>query len=250
MIGITKVRNEEEIMQDALDDVSKVCDGGIVVYDDCSTDDTVGICLEHDNVLAVVQGEAWNTDRYAAEWQTREAALMKARLFEPEWILCFDADERFEFPETNDWMAYDGLRMRLFDFYITDEDKDENYAERKWCGPEYRDILMAFKLKPGMHYRIPDQREMVLDRRAPVYQGGFVRHYGKAISIEQWEETCDYYAENFPEPYKTKWANRRGKAVHVESDFGRPLITWDQRSDADAIISMPLAVASYRAPVS
>lgn len=232
--GITKVRNEEEIIKETLDHISEIVDG-IVVYDDCSTDNTVEICEAHAAVLSVVQGEEWNPNRYQAEYQTREAALRQARTYNPEWILCFDADERLEFPKDLDWMAYDGLRMRLFDFYITEEDKDKHYSERQWMGPEYRDILMAFKLKPGMHFRHNDQREMLLDRRASVTTKGFVKHYGKAISVDEWEQTCDYYSTYFPEPYKTKWENRKGKAVHTESDFGRPLIKWEQKLSSLAV---------------
>jgi hypothetical protein len=63
---------------------------------------------------------------------------------------------------------------------------------------------------------------------------GLVRHYGKAKSVEEWERTCEYYGEHLPEPYQSKWRNRRGRAVKrdYKSDFGFPLVKWKDRFNA------------------
>jgi glycosyltransferase involved in cell wall biosynthesis len=231
-IGLTKVRNEERIMQDTLDHVATFAEG-IVIYDDCSTDSTVEIAKAHPAVLAVVEGEFWDPVRFNAERDTRQAALTKAREFNPEWLFCFDADERFVFPEDWSWTArQDGLKMRLFDAYITPEDVDLPYTERRWFGPEYRDILMAYRNFSDLNFTRQDQREMIMRGRR-VLQAGWVKHYGKAESVEQWEETCEYYATHFPEPYRSKWDARRGKAVKhdMKSDFGAPLMLWEERDD-------------------
>ena len=51
----------------------------------------------------------------------------------------------------------------------------------------------------------------------------YCQHYGKSLSVAHWEETCDYYIRHFPyETYGAKWEARKGKAIHTESDFGRP----------------------------
>ena len=68
----------------------------------------------------------------------------------------------------------------------------------------------------------------------PAAQICSVRHYGKAISVEEWERTCDYYAHHTAEPgLAEKWAARRGKAVHEywTSDFGNKLIRWRERHE-------------------
>ena len=225
--GITKVRNESLIIQDTLDHFGEICDA-IYVYDDASTDDTPDICKAHPAVERVIRGVLWDKNRFAAERFNRQAALTAANEDRPEWIVCFDADERFELPDF-DKSKYDAVRMKLFDFYITEEDVHLKYTERRWLGPEFRTINMMYRNGPSIAFTVPDQREMRLPAGYRTLNAGFVKHYGKAITVEQWEETCDYYAEWFPEPYKTKWANRRGKAIHTESDFGRPLITWEQK---------------------
>jgi hypothetical protein len=226
IVGITKVRNEQEIIQDTLDYYS-FCDA-LYVYDDCSTDHTVNICKSHKKVKAVVQGTHWDLDRYRAEYQTRQRIFEEALKDNPEWVIYFDADERIEW-DFKGYENYDCIVMKLFDFYITEDDKNHPYYDRQWLGPEYRNILMMFRNMPGIGYFMPDQREALLRRDAKVLHTGYVKHYGKAISIDEWEKTCDYYSSYFDEPYRTKWLKRKGKAVHSQSDFGRPLIRWDEK---------------------
>ncbi|MBN2841228.1 MAG: glycosyltransferase family 2 protein [Coriobacteriia bacterium] len=228
--GLTRVRNEAHIIHETLNHHAALCDAGIYVYDDCSTDDTALICRAHPAVIDVVEGVSWNPDRLDAEYQGRQAVLERALLDEPDWLLYFDADERVEVDLSRvPFSRCDGVAMRLFDFYITEADVDTHYADREWMGPEYRRILMMFRNMRGIGYSHPDQRECTLPAHARVCEIGDVRHYGKAISVDEWEATCRYYADHFPEPYRSKWRARMGKAVHVESDFGRPLVRWEDR---------------------
>jgi len=63
----------------------------------------------------------------------------------------------------------------------------------------------------------------------------FVKHFGKCLSVEHWEETCDYYMNGFPASFRQRWETRKGKAIHTHSDFGRRLYTWEElmsREDA------------------
>lgn len=230
IVGLTRVRNEASIIQESLNHYTSLCSAGIYVYDDCSTDDTVAICHSHPAVVDVVEGTFWNSARLDAEYEGRQAVLQRALVDKPQWFFYFDADERAEVDlSLVPFGRCDGAVMRLFDFYITDADVSAPYDEREWMGPEYRRILMMFRNMPGIGYSHSDQRECTLPAHARICEVGDVPHYGKAISVEEWEATCRYYAEHFPEPYRGKWRARVGRAVHTESDFGLELIRWEER---------------------
>lgn len=143
-------------------------------------------------------------------------------------MFCFDPDERAGIDLNGyDLKNYTGVRLRLFDFYITPEDMNKEWYDREWIGPEFRDILMM--VRPQNVNRFIDREAFMTAER--ILRAGFVRHYGKAISVENWEAKCTYYAEHLPEPYKSKWESRRGNAIKwdMKSDFGSPLIKWDER---------------------
>jgi glycosyltransferase involved in cell wall biosynthesis len=229
LIGITRVRNESLIIADTIEHYLECCNR-IVLYDDCSTDETVAIARAvGGRYVDIIRGDVWRSDRPAEETRHRHLVLQRALALGAKWCLCFDADERLvgELPELNG----DGIRFRLFDGYLTKE-RQQHYTggdlaalPRVW-GPEYRDILMLFCADKA--------RYAGLDRREPILRGKIslgnvmVKHYGKCLSIEHWEETCAYYATHFPEPYRSKWEARKGRALHSISDFGRGLYTWNE----------------------
>lgn len=222
--AIAMVRNEADIIQDTIDHIKDLATD-IHIYDDCSTDSTVEILKA--NGVNVIKGEKWvdtSEGRNAAEGKNRNAAYFEAIKKEPDYIYCFDADEFAYFDGIDFTLDY--YRLRLFDFYATKDDIDTKWNEHKWMGPEYRNITMLFK---------PTRRTRFIQRE-PVGVGpvgknaGYVKHYSKCISEERWEEDCDYYAKYFPR-YAKKWADRRGKYIHKKSDFGRPLIKWEDRGN-------------------
>lgn len=229
IIGLTRIRNESEIILDTLNHMATFC-SEVIVYDDCSTDDTVEICKSHSIVSKVIEGKTWSLDRFKEEYANRQHLFLEAKkiLDKDDWFVYMDADERIEFDFSLLNNSYDAVYMKLFDFYITENDKDKKYFERKMMGPEYRNIGMIFRMGASTGWHYADQRICTTSTNNFKYVG-FVKHYGKAISIDEWEKTCDYYANHFPEPYKTKWKNRKGKAIHTISDFDRPLITWEQK---------------------
>lgn len=223
--GITRVRNESLIFEDTLRHYLEACDR-VIVYDDASTDATPEIAAGFDRV-ELIRGVEWRQDRPAEE--TRHRALLLDRV-QTEWALCFDADERLE----GDLPALeaDGYRFGLFDGYMTPECSQPytggplSALPRMW-GPERRDIVMLFR-KSRSRYAGRDQREPRVTGRVELSDMR-VRHYGKCLSVEHWESTCDYYATHWPDPYRSKWAARRGQAIHDGvSDFGRPLRRWEQ----------------------
>ena len=230
LFGITRVRNEGLIIADTINHFLQWCEH-IILYDDCSTDNTVDIARKvGGDRLTVIPGDRWRTDRQMENTRHRNIALKTAGSIGAEWILCFDADERLVggLPP----LEGDGYKFRLFDGYMT-QDRQVPYAvsalstlPRMW-GPEYRDIIMLFRADKAV-YVGTGRREpkMIKDSQvslAPV----MVKHYGKCLSVDHWEDTCDYYTSYFPEPFRSKWKDRRGKAIHAKSDFNRPLYTWD-----------------------
>lgn len=233
--GMLRVRNESHIINDTLDYMSCFCTAGIFVYDDCSEDNTAELCENHFGVKKVIKGKYWDNNRERAEYENRAILLDEVKKYasKNEWIIYQDADERIEF----DWSKLNDLandivaiKMKLFDFYITAEDENKNYFDRKWIGPEYRKIIMAFRNTDEIKYEMPDQREVIIGK-GKILDDGFVKHYGKAISVEEWEKTCEYYSKYFPK-YAEKWEKRKGKAVHYGfSDFGNPLITWEEKEE-------------------
>lgn len=227
--AITRIRNEAHIIKDTLDHVGSMVDG-IYVIDDFSEDETVEICKAHPKVKLVIEKTSWDPTpdgRRNAEATLRTQIYQACLHNNPDWVYYFDADEFASF-DGIDWTA-DAYRLRLWDYYITEEDKNLTWKERQWIGPEYRDILMLFRPQP--HY-VFTEREPDL-HNINIQTAGEVKHYGKAISIEEWEKTCDYYinhrgGDKYPK-FTEKWQARKGKAVHNLSDFGAHLIKWEDR---------------------
>lgn len=240
-----KVRNESHIIKDTLDNWAPFCTEGIYIYDDVSNDDTVNICKSHPAVKEVLLGKFWDPDREKAEWWNRQQVLMRAQqdAGPDDWFVYFDADEHiynfidyelFEKPEVK------SIACRLYDFYITPEDVDEPYKDRKWIGPEYRTIPFFFKNSPYLRYHMPDQRIVTMEPGIQIPIHGDIKHYGKGFSVEQWENTCDYYIKFWPK-YSDKWRRRKGKAVKEDylSDFGNKLILWKDRSQGFSLENQP-----------
>lgn len=174
---MTVVRNESAIIRDTLDHMASFCDG-VVVLDDASTDGTADLCRRHEVVVEVLRRETWDRDRVMAQGRHRGMVLNAARKYggPDDWFVYMDADERIEF----DWKVLaripeGAVRMKLFDFYITAGHLGYRYDEREWLGPEYRNILMAFKGRWGAGYGGACQREVTLRSGCRILEAGFVR---------------------------------------------------------------------------
>ncbi|MNX83209.1 hypothetical protein D3C86_1149660 [compost metagenome] len=243
LIGLLRIRNESLIIQDTLDHLSTFCDG-VLCYDDASTDETLEIIRNHPAVWGIIRNYAWKQtidERLDCETQDRLALLNFARTFNPEWVMCADADERFvgdirgflTSPASN---HADAVRIQLLDAYMTPDDHrpyqkgDSLLNFRKKFGIEQRNILMLWRCNENFSYVGQDQREPTIVQGEPRIVTEFhCQHYGKAISIQQWEETCDYYVKYFPfETYGKKWQARKGKAIHEQSDFETELHDWPE----------------------
>jgi glycosyltransferase involved in cell wall biosynthesis len=248
LVGITRIRNEALILPDTLDYLGKHVDA-IIAYDDASTDRTLEILRRHPKVAMIVANRSWEADieaRRIAEGRHRGLLLQMAREHLPfDWMLCFDPDERI----TGDLRGYlqrthsgdcDSVRVQLFDAYMTPDDHAPYQADRELLdfrrlyGPERRDILMLWRNRPQVVFGKNHGREPGgLERVATAL---YCQHYGKSLSTEHWEETCDYYIKHFPfDTYGRKWLERKGRAIHTQSDFMRPLYEWGDALFANAV---------------
>ena len=248
LVGITRLRNEALILPDTLDYLAGQVDA-IVAYDDASTDETVDILRKHKSVAFVIANGAWEQDvaaRKLAEGRHRGLLLELAReAMQFDWAFCFDPDERV----TGDLRGFvadfrdaetDAVRVRLFDAYLTPDDCAPFLPGcalldfRRYYGPEERDILMLWRNRPEIGFAAHHGREP--GGVTNVSTGLYCQHYGKSLSVAHWEETCDYYIKHFPfDTYGRKWTERKGKAIHTESDFGRPLYPWGETLFANAV---------------
>ena len=222
--GITKVRNEGHIIRDTLDSWAEVCDA-IHVYDDASTDFTRETCLEHPSVVEVISSSLQDPDRERAEWTTRQTVLSSALRQGADWICYFDGDEQLEEFDISA-LDKDIVSLQLFDTYITEEDKDVDrtrYRQRRMVAPEFQPIPYFYRTTLPLEFKHPDQRILLFPEQLEF--SGKVRHWGKGISVEHFEKKCLYYSK-WPK-YAEKWEARRGHAVHTESDFGNPLVPWE-----------------------
>ena len=202
LIGVTRVRNEALVLKDTLDYVGKHVDA-IVAYDDASTDQTLEILCAHSKVALIVANRIWEADiesRRIAEGRHRALLLQTAREQLPfDWMFCFDADERVtgdlrEFLETVHSGDCEGVRVQLFDAYMTPDDHEPYRSDRellgfrRFFGPERRDILMVWRNRPEVIFTEQHGREPGgVDR---VKTGLYCQHYGKSLSVDHWEETC------------------------------------------------------------
>jgi glycosyltransferase involved in cell wall biosynthesis len=249
LVAMLRVRNEELILGDTLAHLSTFADL-IVAYDDASDDLTAEILRSHPKVGLVIRNTRWlggSDARLFAETRHRGLLLQEARkrwCF--RWCICCDADERYvgdlrgfvlENAATDEVNA---VRISLFDAYMTSDDcepfrRNQQLLDfRQYFGPECRNILMLWRDTPDVIFRGLDSREPCVPGRVVVRFR--CQHYGKSLSLEHWEQTCQYYVEHFPyDPYGKKWQARKGKAIHELSDFGRPLYLWGEQLFSNSV---------------
>src|SRR5215204_1499592 len=146
LIGLIRMRDENLILQDTLDHLAQFCDG-LILFDDVSSDESVEIAEKHPKVYQVVRNKFWSPNRLEEETRHRQVLLEAAQSYNPEWIFYSDCDERFvgdvrQFLSSQESIGVDGIRISLFDAYMTEDDCAPYVSGRqllnfrKYFGPE------------------------------------------------------------------------------------------------------------------
>jgi len=236
---LCRVYNEEAILQDFLDHYRDIATGGFYFYDDGSTDNTWDILSADPAVKHIIsKNRIDNLFSHFNQNPQRQEIVEAARqdLELNDWFLLLDADEFIEwYSKPEDHLTYaSSLTLPLFDLYITDKDKDRGWKEREMVGPEVRYI--KFMVKSADYITLQNDRTIISNGINLTTPTARVKHIGKGLSIDYWERKCSHYSTpGMPLKYQLKWANRKGKAIHTESDFGRPLLKWDELAGAEWI---------------
>lgn len=238
IVAMIRLRNEELLLTDTLNHLATFTDG-IIVFDDASTDASRSIAAAHSHVIEVIVNRRWRaTNRIWEETANRRILYRRAVRRNPKWVFYADADERFEGDIRKVLLEelparVSAVRVNLFDAYMTGDDNApydvgmKLLGFRNLFGIERRRILMAWRPSPEIDYRVPDSREpqgIIGD----IENAFFCQHYGKSLSVAEWDATCQYYIKYFPENYRQRWESRIGKGVHTVSDFGTTLLTWPE----------------------
>lgn len=224
---VSRIYNEENILQEFLDYYRDIATAGFYFYDDGSTDNTLDILNNDPAVKHVIKGTRHNgVSSHNNQNPQRKQIIEIARsdLQPDDYFMLLDVDEFIQLTTPLPSIPQDLIFLSLFDMYITDSDKDKHWTERKYFGPEVRNL--AFIVKNSSYRDLRNDRTLIAAGTSANH--GFVKHVGKGISIEYWENKCNHYSQpNMPAKYRGKWEARKGKAIHTQSDFGRPLYTWE-----------------------
>jgi hypothetical protein len=94
IVAVIAVRNEEKYLPGYFKHLREFVDG-FIVFDDCSTDGTAALVRAEPKLLAFQRRIEPGPTHYF-EAPNREFLLNKAHELAASWVLCCDADERFE----------------------------------------------------------------------------------------------------------------------------------------------------------
>ena len=244
VVGLMRVRNEEDIIQDTLIHLSEFCQE-IYVYDDCSEDNTLDILRTHPKVFEIIENRKWSQERSAFKQGTQRQAILdlaKKRTY-ADWFIYMDCDERFEerfnhdFPKLLRNPDIDVYVLSLFDFYITPEDINKSYYEREWVGLEFRKIPFLFRNIDGIYFKRGGERLVRgFIKERVCFSDYKVKHYGFATSLKDFERKKEFYTNVML--LKNKWRRRQeGVRKDHTSFWGTPLIKWDDLIKKDWVIN-------------
>jgi ubiquinone/menaquinone biosynthesis C-methylase UbiE/UDP-N-acetylglucosamine:LPS N-acetylglucosamine transferase len=246
LIGLTRVKNEQEMMQEHLDHMAKFCDE-IWVYDDQSDDQTAKIAENHPAVKVVLHTDSdWRPKKVGTVPDALELAKKTQRLLDEaskksdaNWFIYLDVDEFLDkdlvknLPRLMKQNKYDALCFELYDFFITEKDKNKSYkgdiqTVRPYCGTEWRHQLFMWRNIPGLYYQEGVHREPIgFIKKRILYSSYKIKHYGKAKSVKDYNHKKEWYRKYRPQLMKSKFKFTLPPVRKDQSDLGK-LVTWDQ----------------------
>jgi len=246
LVGLTRVKNEEMMMQEHLDHMAKFCDS-ICVYDDRSTNGTLEIIKNHPKVKKILRtSKRWKpkpvgTVKDPLElWKKNQKMLNAARRsLKPDWFIFLDIDEFFDedllrdLPKLLKTKDYDAICFQMYDFFITEKDKDKPYkgdiqSIRSYAGTEYRDQLFLFRNISGLYFKEAAHKEPIGFKNDRIlYTKYKIKHYGKAKSVEDYYQKSKHYLKYRPHLRKSKFKFTQPPVRKDKSDLGK-LVKWEE----------------------
>ena len=207
-----RVRNSIDIIKDFMSHYESF--DGFFFYDDQSDDGTREYLESHPKSVVVNDVEPWKPSSWRDQVAHRSKACKRLlKSSDPEdWMFLLDSDEFISF-EPDVLNENRVVTLNLYDAVITKDDKDSHFLDRRWFEKSARKITFAV--------RCGDFKEITGHRTIRVKSGsrfsdpcGVVRHFGRARSLEKFDEKCDYYVKHAGlGSYKEKWSARKGNGV-------------------------------------
>lgn len=167
---IIQVRNEARFLPGFLHHMAPHVDG-IIALDDCSTDNTLELLRAEPKVVTILR-ENEPAPPHAHEVRNRHRLIVEAARQGADWVLCADADERYEtrflrriyaVAQANERRRDDVLFVRIVNLW----DSPDQYRTDGKCAPRYTARM----------FRMPD---MISRRRAFMHLPWFPPELDKA----------------------------------------------------------------------
>lgn len=250
---IIAVRNEARYLPGFLHHIADHVDG-VVALDDCSTDRTIDILKSDPRVVSVLR-EDRDGPPHANETRNRHRLLVEAARLGARWVICADADERFEeaflrrLPEEADHGERTGHLLRFIKI-VNLWNSPKQYRADGLCGPRW--TVRMFKVpdqiskRPAAMHRPwfpPD-----LDDAPKARMNAYLYHL---TMMDRRDREIRF------EKFRAIDPDNQHQAVgyrHLidEADLQlRPILPWRRYNDLDAELArgrapMPAGTAAYR----
>lgn len=236
-----RIRNEWPLLEGLLESLAGTCHEAWVLDD--ASEEPIPSALTRllPRVVTLRAEKSSGEGSKLGEGEQRDHLLQSIKRGSAcSWILQLDADERLDRPaavlELIEDARVDGWVLPLADYYIAPEDHALSDLVnpgrvRCWHGIETRWELCLFRATRWLYVSRGDVREPqgLAAKRVSRSSRCVVEHFGKSISVAEWERKADFYITHYP-AYRDKWLARKGAAVHAGvSDFGSALL---RRGDA------------------